>query len=759
MKKILLSSYLILSALILSAQGFYDLNTIQTIEITFSQTNWDQLLDAAASSTEDYTMATSVNINGTGFDSVGVKYKGNSTYNANQTKNPFHIELDTYKDQNYEGFKDIKLSNVAKDPSFIREVLSYQIAGQYMNAPMSNYANVYVNGTLIGLYSNSESINKTFVDEHFYSNNNTFIKCNPPAGAGPGSSDLPNLVYIDQDSTNYYDAYEMKSDAGWKELINLCDTLKNNTAAIEKILDVDRALWMLAFDNAVVNLDSYIGGFAQNYYLYRDDNNRFNPILWDLNESFGGFTMTGSGSLSTATQKQQMSHLLNLNDTDYPLVQELLAIPMYKKMYLAHFKTILLENFDNNSYYTTAESLQTLIDASVQADVNKFFTYANFTGNLDNDVSSGGGGPGGGQSTIGIAKLMNARSTYLLGLTDFTNTEPTISNILLSNGTPILNETITITANVINENSVYLGYRTSKKQRFTRIPMYDDGAHNDGAANDGTYGVDLLIDNASIHYYIYAENSNIGKFSPVRAEYEYYRIDATAETSTIIGLVINELLASNSSTNIDEAGENDDWIELYNNNSTAMDISGFHLSDDLNNLAQWSFPAGTSIAANEYVTVWLDNDIAQGTNHANFKLSASGETVYLSDTQSAVIDQIGFDQQTTDVAWGRYENGIGNFTNLNPTFGKVNELYTSVFNVNENILNLNVFPNPTNSSFTIELTETLDGAETANVYDVFGKKVYSNIIDSKLEIETNNWSAGVYYIVLKTSSIKVVVLK
>ena len=31
----------------------------------------------------------------------------------------------------------------------------------------------------------------------------------------------------------------------------------NNTTEIEKILDVDRALWMLAFNNVLVNMDSY----------------------------------------------------------------------------------------------------------------------------------------------------------------------------------------------------------------------------------------------------------------------------------------------------------------------------------------------------------------------------------------------------------------------------------------------------------------------------------------------------------------------
>ena len=110
----------------LSAQDFYDLNTIQTIKIEFEQSNWDALLDAEKAGNENYILAKSVTINSETFDSIGVKYKGNSTYQANQTKNPFHIELDTYKDHNYQGYQDIKLSNIAKDPSFLREVLSSQ---------------------------------------------------------------------------------------------------------------------------------------------------------------------------------------------------------------------------------------------------------------------------------------------------------------------------------------------------------------------------------------------------------------------------------------------------------------------------------------------------------------------------------------------------------------------------------------------------------------------------------------------------------
>jgi hypothetical protein len=103
--------------------------------------------------------------------------------------------------------------------------------------------------------------------------------------------------------------------------------------------------------------------------------------------------------------------------------------------YLAHVKTMLQENFANGSYEDTAVELRSTIDAAVQADDNKFFTYANFVSNLASDVGGGGGGPGGGGSSPGITTLMDARVDYLLGLSDFTQTEPVIDGIALSTAT------------------------------------------------------------------------------------------------------------------------------------------------------------------------------------------------------------------------------------------------------------------------------------------------------------------------------------
>ncbi|MFA7326927.1 MAG: lamin tail domain-containing protein [Candidatus Kapaibacterium sp.] len=676
MKKIFtILTFLITSSLIM-AQDFYNLDEVQTIKIVFAESNWDALLDAEKAGDENYIMAQSVTINGVFFDSVGVKYKGNSTYDARQTKNPFHIELDTYKDQKYENYTDIKLSNAAKDPSFIREVLSYKVLRNYMDAPLSNFANVYVNDKLIGLYSNSEAVSKKFVDDRFGSKSNTFVKCNPTDGAGPGTASLPNLVYKGDDSSQYYSAYELKSDTGWDELIDLCDTLKNNVADIEKILDVDRALWMLAFDNMLVNLDSYIGGFSQNYYLYRDDNGRFLPVVWDLNESFGTFSMSGSSNLTNTASKQRLDHLLHSSEASYPLISQLLSIPTYKKMYLAHCKTFLTENFTNNGpYYTDGLAMQKIIDSHVQADQNKFYTYNNFISNLTADIS--GGGPGPGSSTPGITTLMNGRYSYLMGLSDFSTTEPTITNVNSSTNLPKVGEKLFITAKVVNEDDVFLRYRTQIRAPFNKIAMYDDGKHNDGLANDDVYGAEVTMSSAIMEYYIYAENSTIGKFSPTNAEHEFYSLVSTVETAEG-NIVINEFLASNDATNTDQDGGYDDWVELYNKGNEAINLEGYTLTDDITDFTLFAFPAGTVIQPNEYIIVWADKEMEQEGYHANLKLSASGETIYLTNATLSIIDSVSFGTQVTDVSYGRYPNGTGDFRAMSPTPGAANIIETAV---------------------------------------------------------------------------------
>ena len=727
--------------------NLYDENYINQIEIFFPQSNWDQLMDNYyAAGNGDRLTADSVIVNGIVFDSVGVKYKGNSSYNVNNAKNPLNIKLNHIKNQDYQGYYTLKLSNGDKDPTFVREILSYFISRHYMQAPKANYTEVYINGNYIGLYGNIESINKKFVEEHFYSDDdNSLFKCNPAnLGGGGGTTGCSpgigsSLEYLGPDSTCYEDYYEMQSDFGWEDMKNLTYEIDQNPNNIEQYFDVDRGIWFLALNNLLVNMDSYIGPFCQNYYLFQDDNSRFLPVLWDFNESFGHFSMIntpGPGNPPATTQDlQEMDPFLRNGDATRPLCNILFADPTYKKMYIAHMKTIIAEFFNNNYYHQKADSLHGTISTIFQSDQNTFYTWSEATQNITTSITTSGG-PGGG-TKVGITELMNARTAYILSQTEFQHTAPDISNVGVSNTTPTSYSSLYITADIIangNNIDVKLGYRNSPAQIFTKIQMFDDGNHGDGGANDGTFGSQISLNASDVQYYIYAENTDAAKFSPARAEHEFYIISVTGD------LVINELMPLNTSTIADQDGEYDDWIELHNNTNSDIPLLGYYLSDNNNNL-KWAFP-DTSIVANSYLIIWADENGSETGLHANFKLSSSGEQLALYDSANAiVVDEVVFGAVPADMGCARIPNGIGPFVIQGPTFNMNNESSTALVEdlpKNDFIL----FPNPATNIIFIKTSK--EKLRTITVYSIFGERIIHKIHTNKIDI--SYLKSGMYLI-------------
>ncbi|RKZ00513.1 MAG: hypothetical protein DRQ13_00300, partial [Ignavibacteriae bacterium] len=715
MRNIILISaaILMLSSINSYSQDFYDVNNVNTIDIIFSQANWDEILDSLYAAGDEDRLAGTAIINGEQFDSVGVRYKGNSSYNPNQIKNPLNIKLDhIIEDQELDGYGTLKLANVFKDPSFVRETLSYEIAGKYMAASKANYINVYINGNLIGLYTSVQSVDKFFMANHFFSNDYPRFK-----GELIGPPPPNNVVvwgYHGQDSTSYLDYYELKSDYGWTDLIEFLNILNNNTSLVEEVLNVDRHLWMLAFDNLMVNLDAPIN-FGHNYYLYKDGTGRFNPIVWDLNESFGGFSMLLGGGPLNVTQMQQLDPLLNISNPDYPIINKILPDPTYQKIYIAHMKTILEENFSDGSYETRALEIQSIIDSYVQTDPNKFYTYADFLTNIYNSV---GGGP---QAIVGITQLMDARVNYLNSLPLFQYTAPEITNITHTPATVSANSEVWINAEVSNATIVKLAYRFLQTNKFEKDEMYDDGNHNDGAAGDGVYGALISVGSTDVQYYIYAENNDAVKFSPERAEYEFYSIEVTGD------LVINEFMADNDTVVPDPSGEYDDWVEFYNNSNSTISLNGYFLSDESSDLTQWAFP-DTSIGPNEYLIVWADDDEGQPGLHANFKLSKSGEEIVLVAPDTTIVDEVAFGAQLTDLSTGRYPNGTGSFVLMNPTFAAENTPGISGIEKSEPgittdfVLHQN-YPNPFNPVTKISFVIPTTSYVKLKVYNILGNEV------------------------------------
>lgn len=721
-----------------NAQGsFYARDTIQVIDITFTQSNWDYMLDTAKMGSDGYILATQCVINGVVFDSVGVKYKGNSSYDSSRAKNPLHIELDyIHGNADYQGFDNIKLGNGFADPSAVREVLAFSILGNYMDAPRSNFARVTINGSYYGLFSNTESIDKDFLSTHFYSQNNSFFKCNPQNVL---SGQVPNLLYLGQDSANYYSRYEIKSTYAWKDLIALCDTLANSPASIDTVIDVDRVLWMLAFNNALVNLDSYTGAFAQNYYLYRDDNRQFVPIIWDLNMCFGSFTSTGTGVLSVSGM-QQMTPLLHATYGARPLIVKLLADSTYNRMYIAHMRTMMSEFVGNGSYLTLGQNLQTLIDSSMQAETVPIYPYASFQQNL-NATASG---------VVGISILMAARDTYLNSTPQFTAAQPSISGVAVLPATPALNSAVYVTATITNAAQAWLGFRDQVYKRFYRVPMYDDGQHQDGAAGDNVFGASFTASSAQMQYYIYAQNTNAGIFSPQRAEHEFYSLTVATTTPQAGEVVINEFVASNASGAVNEAGNHEDWIELYNRTATPFSLTGLYLSDDAANVFKSPLP-DVIIPPYSYLIVWADGNASTAQYvHCNFKLSAAGELIYLSNASGTLLDSVVFGAQTADVSFGRCPNGTGAFQSFNPpTFNALNTCPAGVQENTATAIHTIAYPNPANNQVTL-LTNNADAVK-AELTDAAGRLIAATTFyNDKAEISTAALPQGMYFFRIAT---------
>jgi hypothetical protein len=321
---------------------------------------------------------------------------------------------------------------------------------------------------------------------------------------------------------------------------------------------------------------------------------------------------------------------------------------------------------------------------------------------------------------------------------------PTISAFSSSVASPVYNQTITINASCANETSVFLGYRTNHQLKFNRVQMFDDGSHNDGSAGDHVYGVDVQVNGVVFEYYIYTENSNAGLFSPQRAEHEFHHLTVVVPSPTVGSVLINEIVASNGVSALDQNGENDDWIELYNTTSNPIDLSSMYLTDDALNLMKWPFPVTTTIPAYGYLIVWVDNDVFQSGLHASFKLNASGELVILSN--GAIFhDQVGFGVQTSDVAYARCPDGGATFAYVSPTFGITNNCYANIESLS---FEVKVFPNPFDNQITIQLNEQLTSQLT--ISDVNGKVLLNQEYSSpQIVISTANWSNGVYIVTLQ----------
>jgi hypothetical protein len=210
-------------------------------------------------------------------DRVGVRLKGNATLRTLDEKPSFKIAFDAYDgDQRFFGLEALTLNNMEQDPTMLRERLAYGVfraAG--VPAPRTGYARVYLNGELLGLYANIETVDDVFLARAF---------ADPSGGLYEGDygDDLhPTHVWrFEQDEGD---------DAQRSDLLALTQWVHRDGDVPfydpATLLDTDEFLSFAATEAVVGHWDGY--WIAHNYRVYHEPTlDRWSFLPWGVDQTF-----------------------------------------------------------------------------------------------------------------------------------------------------------------------------------------------------------------------------------------------------------------------------------------------------------------------------------------------------------------------------------------------------------------------------------------------------------------------------------------
>jgi len=135
------------------------------------------------------------------------------------------------------------------------------------------------------------------------------------------------------------------------------------------------------------------------------------------------------------------------------------------------------------------------------------------------------------------------------------------------------------------------------------------------------------------------------------------------EVDSALTIVINEIIARNSGGHRDEAGDDDDWFEIYNFGDQPVRLNNLWFTDDPDEPYKWKLVADsdTLIHPKEYLVLWADEEPNEGILHTNFKLSGDGEYLGIHSEDNLLVDECDFGPQIPNVSYGRYPDGNMNW--------------------------------------------------------------------------------------------------
>ena len=694
-----------------SERSLYDATILRTIFIDIDSDQWEKEM----ASLKDYgvDLSASVTVDQKTYDKVGIRFRGNSSFFSlgDGQKRSLNLTFDwADKKQNLYGYRTLNLLNSHSDASFLRLVLYSRIAQEYIPVPKANYVHVVINGRSWGIYINEQQFNSDFTKEHFDAKGGRRWKA-PPGREGA------SFVYKGDEAADYR-TYELKTKdtpEAWDALIEATKVLaqtdsKDFESTLDQAICIDRILWFLAIDNVMLDMDGYYQRGAD-YSIYQEPKfDRFHILPYDNNETFRaqgnhgpgfgggpGRPSAGAGGLfgglfggapprggppqgGPPPQNGPGGEQLEPFDLDIfagidqplaPFINRLFENPELKARYVAHVRTIYQDWCDWKIVEPLIESYRELISDEIKLDTRKLTSWDAFEAGVGMSSSQGRG------QSPGLQAFFKGRKAFLDSVPELSQKYPEFQSVkavtgsVVGEGIPV-NVSVALAKGSVKPKQVFLYYGTDRLAKFKTLEMKLSEA--------GTYTVktEPLPVGETLYYYCEARTDDeylTTAFYPQYAEGKPSELKLIPQRQNDPAIVINEIMAANQSFKKSSKGEYSDWIEIKNTSNEEVNLHGMYLTDDKKDLRKWAFPAdGSTIAAGDFLIVWADGTENDTGKFASFKLSQSGETVWLvgrNEDGNEIVDSVKYDKQTKNQAYARTQGG--GFKIQPATFGTANE--------------------------------------------------------------------------------------
>ena len=673
-------------------------------------------------------------------ENVGFRLRGNTSRHSD--KKSFKVSFNTYEPgRKWQGLEKLNLNGEHNDPSVTRSKICWDLL-RWMEVPASraNHVELYINGNFFGLYIHVEHVDEEFVQLRFGNNGGNLYKCLWPADLVYKGSN-PSLYKEEFNGRRAYELITNTDADDYSDLAYFIDVLNNTPLSdlpceLEKVFNVDAYLRAAVFDILSANWDGPIFN-KNNFYLYHNEaTGQFEYIPYDLDNTFG----IDWFNIDWGTRD---IYNWAASNEPRPVYTRILSVPAYRDRF-SYYMNQFIEEQLGSDLISYIDGIKALISPSAQADpyrpLDYGFTFQDFKDSYEEGLPFF-------HTPYGLKEFINARKYSALQQLQLNDIGPVLTGV--SNNVPNALQDISITAKAEDDGSI-AGLEVCylvNVQNLVCVPMYDDGQHADGLPGDGIFGAVIPATGqaAQVEYYVQATD-NSGKES---------RQPVCGFKTIFIGnfsvpLVLNEFVASNATTFADEAGEYDDWLEVFSLSDVPLYLGNYFLSDNEGTPDKWPMP-DIWIQPGEYLVFWADKDADQSIFHTNFKLSAGSEFIGIfggGGDNFARIDGYKFGPQTTDVAVGRLPNGTGPFQPVNATPGAENQPFTATKTIAPSAFEVQIFPNPFTEMLHIKMAETITGPAKIRLWNAMMKPVaaYDFRLEDGVSINAGHLPAGVYFI-------------